>query len=128
MKKGVNIVVANGQGNILVLKRSSAEKYCPNFWDLPGGKIENDETLLEAAKRESKEESGLDAKLEQEHFYVYHCQDVDLDIYGFKASIVGGKVLLSDEHTEFKWVSKEDWRNLEYTSSVEATIKEFFKC
>ena len=127
MKQGVNIIITNNQGKVLILKRSLAEKYCPNFWDLPGGKVENGETLLEAAKREVKEESGLEVKLKQNFFYIYHCQNVELDIYGFKAETSNGKVILSDEHTEFKWISKKDWENLEYTSSVEATIKEFFR-
>ena len=127
IKQGVNIVVADSHGKILVSKRSLAEKYCPNFWDLPGGKVENSETLLEAAKRETKEESGLDVSLEQKHFYIYHCQHVELDIYGFRANFINGKVELSDEHTEFKWVSENDWETLEYTSSVQATIEQFFK-
>ncbi|MFH1968503.1 MAG: NUDIX hydrolase, partial [bacterium] len=115
------------KGEVLVLKRSLAEKYCPNFWDLPGGKVEASETLLEAAKREAKEESGLDVKLEKEYFYVYHCKHVELDIYGFKAETSNGKVILSEEHTEFKWVSEKDWKSLKYTSSVETTIQIFFK-
>ncbi len=127
MEQGVNIIITNNQGKVLILKRSLAEKYCPDFWDLPGGKVENNETLLEAAKRETKEESGLDVKLEQNYFYIFHCQNVELDIYGFRASFAGGEVTLSEEHTEFKWVSEKDWKNLEYTSSVKSTIEEFFK-
>jgi len=127
MKKGVNIVITNNKGKVLILKRSLAEKYCPNFWDLPGGKVENDETLLKAARREAKEESGLDVKLAQKYFYIFHCQNVELDIYGFKAETNNGRVVLSEEHTEFKWISKDKWKSLKYTSSVKATIEEFFK-
>jgi len=127
MKQGVNVVIADGADRVLILKRSLAESFCPNFWDLPGGKVENGETLLEAAKREAKEESGLNVNLEQKYFFVYHCQNVDLNIYGFKAKMIGGKVTLSDEHTEFRWISKDECNNFEYTSSVEATLKQFFK-
>jgi 8-oxo-dGTP diphosphatase len=127
MKKGVNIVIANNQGGILVLKRNPFESHYPNLWDLPGGKVESDETLQKAAGRETKEESGLDVKLEQDHFYVHHCQDKELDIYGFKSNLISGNVIISDEHTEFKWISKDEWRGLEYTPSVKATIEEFFK-
>jgi len=127
MEKGVNAIIINGQGKILILKRSFAEKYCAGFWDLPGGRVESSETLRQAAIREVKEESGLRTKLEKNYFYLYHCLDRELDIYGFKADLAGGKVALSEEHIEFKWISKDEYKNLEYTPSVTATIKEFFK-
>jgi len=41
--------------------------------------------------------------------------------------IINGNVVLSEEHTEFKWISKDEYKTLEYTPSVGATIKEFFK-
>jgi 8-oxo-dGTP diphosphatase len=127
MKQGVNVVITDNAGKVLILKRSLSEKYCPNFWDLPGGKVEEGETLLEAAEREAKEESGLELELEHDYFYVFHCPNVELDIYAFRASIVGGEVALSDEHTDFKWVSKSECNNFEYVPSAEATLKQFFK-
>ena len=127
MKKGVNIVITNNQGKILILERSSSEFNYPNFWDLPGGKVENDETLQEAVKREVKEESGLDIEQEQNYFYVHHCQDKEVDIYGFKANLISGDVIISEEHTKFRWISENEWKNLKYTPSVRATIEEFFK-
>ncbi|MDW8010472.1 MAG: NUDIX domain-containing protein, partial [Sulfolobales archaeon] len=47
-------------GRILLVKR----KYPPAIgkWSLPGGVIESGEKLVEAAKRELKEETGLDAE------------------------------------------------------------------
>jgi len=126
MKKGVNIIIANNEGKILILRRSSVEYYA-ELWDLPGGTVENGETLQRAAIREVKEESGLEIKLEKKYFYVYHYQDKEFDIYGFKADFVSGNVVLSEEHIEFKWISKDEYETLKYTPSVGATIKEFFK-
>jgi len=125
MDKGVNVII-NNKGKILILRRSSAEYYA-GLWDFPGGTVEKGETLQQAGIREVKEESGLEIKLEKDYFYVYHYQDKELDIYGFKADFVNGNVVLSEEHTEFKWISKDEYKTLEYTPSVGATIKEFFK-
>ncbi|MEK7664842.1 MAG: NUDIX hydrolase [Patescibacteria group bacterium] len=124
-EKCVNVVILSSQGKIFILKRSSQEPSYPNLWDLPGGKVKNGETLQEATKRETKEESGLDVELRRNYFYVYNCPDKKFNIYGFKARSINGDVLLSEEHTEFKWISKDNWENLEYTPSVTATIKEF---
>ena len=126
MKKGVNIVITNNKGKVLILKRSLAEKYCPNFWDLPGGKVENGETLQEAAVRETKEECGLNMKIGKNYFYVYCCKDKQLNIYGFKTKLVDGNVLLSEEHTDFRWVNKEiilsgdypDWIKKEFNAII----------
>lgn len=125
MDKGVNVII-NNKGKILILKRSSREYYA-GLWDFPGGTVEKGETLQQAAAREVKEECGLEIKLEKNYFYIYHYQDRDLNIYDFKADFVSGDVVLSEEHTEFKWISKDEYKNLEYTPSVGAIIKEYFK-
>ena len=125
MDKGVNVII-NNQGKILILRRSSDEYYA-GLWDFPGGTVEKGETLQQAAAREVKEECGLEIKLEKNYFYIYHYQDRDLNIYDFKADFVSGEVVLSEEHTEFKWISKDEYKTLEYTPSVGSTIKEFFK-
>lgn len=127
MDKGISVIINNNHGKILVLKRSPFEFYYPNFWDLPGGKIESGETLQEAAIRETEEESGLKIKLENKYFYFYSYNDKDLDIYSFRAQLINDEVMLSKEHAEFRWISKDEWQKLEYTPSVGETIKEFFK-
>ncbi|KAF2437814.1 hypothetical protein P171DRAFT_372623 [Karstenula rhodostoma CBS 690.94] len=56
------IVVFNEKGELLLVKRASLETAFPDFWEIPGGKVdEPDESLLHAAVRELKEETGLDA-------------------------------------------------------------------
>lgn len=47
-------LVENGNGALLLMKRRG-------FWDLPKGKIDDGETIEEAAVREVREETGLQA-------------------------------------------------------------------
>lgn len=46
--------------SVLLLQRAATERYYPNIWELPSGKVEpEDATLLDAAARECMEETGL---------------------------------------------------------------------
>lgn len=132
MKKGVNVIIIDNRNSVLVLKRSSESKFSPNLWNLPGGKIENDESLKQAVIRETKEETNLEVEPENDYFSIYYYPNGKLKnaktaVHAFKAKLIGGKILLDKTHTGFRWVSKNDWKNLDYTPSAEATLKELFK-
>lgn len=53
-RSSVYAVIKSEEGVLLVRDRTSDEK-----WDLPGGGIEKGEDLIDALKREVKEETGL---------------------------------------------------------------------
>jgi len=53
--RGACVLVLNRQGQPLVVNRPSA----PGMYCFPGGKLEEGETFLEAAVRETKEETGV---------------------------------------------------------------------
>jgi len=52
------IAAFNRSGELLLLKRSN-DVHCGGLWSFPGGKVEEGETPLDAAKRELTEETGL---------------------------------------------------------------------
>ncbi|PSH00956.1 MAG: DNA mismatch repair protein MutT, partial [Nanohaloarchaea archaeon SW_7_46_7] len=54
----VAIGVIRNQEKYLVMKRSE-QTSSSGLWTFPGGKIKEDESVKEAAKREIKEETGL---------------------------------------------------------------------
>jgi len=128
MRKAVNNIIVNKEGRILIIKRATRkEKAYPGLWDLPGGGVEEGETLQETAKREAMEEVSLEIEPAQDCFYVYHYEDKDLYVYGMISETNSANVTLSEAHTEFKWISKDEYKNFEYTPSVGATIREFFE-
>ena len=54
---GVGIIVLNGEGKILVIKRKGG--HAP-YYSIPGGRLEDGETFKECAVREIKEETNID--------------------------------------------------------------------
>jgi 8-oxo-dGTP diphosphatase len=56
----VNVIIENEQGKILIGKHpETTSKVYPGFYDVPGGKLENEESAESCAKREVMEETGL---------------------------------------------------------------------
>ena len=95
----------------LLLKRASNEKY-PDLWQMVTGSIEN-EDAHQTALREINEETGLTPiqfwVVPNINSFYSPERDVIVMIPVF-AVLVNGKqkVIISDEHSEFKWVKKEE--------------------
>lgn len=53
------VFVIDPQGRVLMQHRSRNAAVSPNQWTMPGGKIEDGEQPIEAARREVLEETGL---------------------------------------------------------------------
>ncbi len=51
---GVKALIENGEGEILITRGTSSE-----YWDLPGGRIDEGEGIKDALLRELKEEIGV---------------------------------------------------------------------
>lgn len=58
----VTVSVVIKQGNTVLMVREKKER-TRNRWNLPGGHVENGESIIVAAKRELLEETGIEADL-----------------------------------------------------------------
>ena len=93
--------------------------YGGNHWDFPKGKLEAGETNEITALREIKEESGLDVAIkpgfEHKLFYKFRGRDGELvskQVTFFAAQAPHKDVVLSEEHTGWKWLPYEEARQL----------------
>lgn len=90
------------ESKFLLISRGKAEKNFPSLWAFPGGKVEIGETVIDTIRREIFEETNLE--LTDEACF--------LDSYFFKKTVgiaflvraKNGKVLLSEEISDFVWV------------------------
>ncbi len=101
---------------ILLLKRNKQEKDVEN-WDIPGGLIEPNENKEDALLREIFEETGLHMKQKAVYlgnwsfFRPKDSEIISVETYVFKIEGDKPEIVLSEEHSEFKWVSIENIRN-----------------
>jgi mutator protein MutT len=104
---GVGVAVLNDAGELLLVRRGAGAS--AGKWAVPGGKVELGETLVEAARREVLEETGLDVEIGRPVWVgesigpgeppAWHFTLVD-----FVGRMVGGRLRAGDDAAEARWV------------------------
>ena len=123
------VIIPNEKGEILLQQRSDTL-----MWGLPGGLKELHETLIEAAKREVKEETCLDVEITGlQGVYM----NPDMSWFGhdhaevictmFIGKVVGGEMKVGDdEGVDLKYFSLENLPKIHSNDNYEAII-DYFK-
>src|SRR5687767_11209928 len=93
---------------ILLVKRRDVP-----IWVLPGGGIEEDETAIQAAVRETKEESGFNVKIVRQVAKYSH-KDSHKKNYLFEARVVSGKATFSNESKDIGFFDIHDLPELRH--------------
>ena len=105
---GTGVVVAREPAEILLGLRAHGP--WRGFWSLPGGKLEQDESVERCSARELREETGLEARVDPDLFSV--SREIDpargLDCLTFGSSLrrFRGEVLVTEsgKFEEWRWV------------------------
>ncbi|NCP72272.1 NUDIX hydrolase [archaeon] len=121
--KAVKAIIFNKDNQMLILKRTPLykrkgkinvlKKYAhldkKNIYDLPGGRLEINETIKTGLKREVFEETGLKIKILKKvsSWEFISLDNKKVEVTNFLCEIkknTSNKIILSQEHDNYKWV------------------------
>lgn len=109
----------------LLLKR--VKKY-GSIWAPVTGKAEKGEEIIEAAKREVKEETGISdigRIIDPEYSFTFKNKNGEFEehVFGFEVSPQVEEITISEEHQNYSWVNYETALELLYWDSNKEPLK-----
>lgn len=121
---------------LIVYKKKLLILYCENsaraYWDVPGGRVQAGEDILQTLQREVFEETGITELQGLQEIgmcrapfrsTIQNGDEIGLIFAFFTAHVEHDTVVLSDEHQQYEWASKE--RALELVGNM--GIKQFIE-
>ena len=111
--KEIQKAVIRKDDKFLTVYRSPNAKYFPEYWDFPGGGLEEGENPFTGIEREVMEETGLKVKARKVvGVYEYDLDNAGRNTHRFTVYEIEPlstfEVRLSHEHLEYAWSTKEE--------------------
>ena len=101
----VKTFIVDDEDRVLIIKRRLDDCHYPGIYEIPGGRLELGENIFTGAKRETKEETGLDIEilypLDVHHFTRQDNQEITS--ISFLCRALSRDVELSEEHIDHSW-------------------------
>jgi 8-oxo-dGTP diphosphatase len=117
-------LIVDNQNQVFAAQRSSTMNL-PLKWELPGGKIEPDETPEQCLVREIKEELNIQIRIIKEipsntHSY----PSITVRLIPFICQPVTTELFLK-EHVDFKWLNKDELLDLDWAEADIPIVKRY---
>jgi ADP-ribose pyrophosphatase YjhB (NUDIX family) len=126
----VNVIVVNGEGSILLIRRTDNEN-----WAVPGGAIDLGESAAQAAVRETLEETGIECEVtgiagiysDPRHVILYTSDGEVRQEFSIvlTARARSGRPTPSSESSEVRWVPVSEVLTYTMDRSMRIRINDF---
>jgi ADP-ribose pyrophosphatase YjhB (NUDIX family) len=126
----VNVVVVNDAGDVLMIRRSDNDN-----WAVPGGAIDLGESMVQAAVRETREETGIECEItglvgiytDPRHVILYTSngearQEFSILLTGIPT---GGRPTPSSESSEVRWVPRDELAEFQVDRSMRLRLQHY---
>ena len=130
LRPSANVVGTHGAGDVLVIRRSDNGSYA-----VPGGAMDVGESLVSAAVRETREETGIDCEVtglvgiytDPRHVILYTSDGEVRQEFSvvFTARATGGTPTPSSESREVRWVAQDRLSELPMHPSMRLRVDHF---
>ena len=122
--------IKDGKPEYLILQRSDNKRY-PSIWQPVTGKINSNEKPIDAALRETKEETGLSPQklwsIDTVNYYYDPKENIMNLIPVFGMLVNTRNITLSDEHQTFEWLDIKTAKDRLLWSQQKKGLKQFNK-
>jgi 8-oxo-dGTP diphosphatase len=102
------------RGGLLLIAQRMPGDTLAGFWEFPGGKVERDEELTAALRRELLEELGVETQIGAELQRVVHAYpDRDVRLHFYEATILSGEPK-PIEAADLRWIKPAELMNYQF--------------
>ena len=131
MKEGQNKVIdvtcaliIDSQNRVFAAQRSSVMNL-PLKWELPGGKIELNESAEQCLIREIKEELNIEIEIiEGLKSNTHNYPSITINLIPFICKQLDGEIILK-EHSNFKWLNENELLDLDWADADVPILKNY---
>ncbi|MEZ4393032.1 MAG: (deoxy)nucleoside triphosphate pyrophosphohydrolase [Polyangiales bacterium] len=113
--------VIEREGRYLITQRRPTA-VLPMLWEFPGGRVEDDESDIEALQREVQHRLATSVSVGSLISFVSHAyESYSVDLHLYECQIVGGDPRAAAVHA-FRWVRSDEFDQFPFTPADEASM------